>query len=177
MKCKYNDCGWCYKWSDDASNADVGRCNEPSMCDAYEKDGDISASMEPVTVFDATAYTNSEWPDEQQSAEWISVNDSLPAEGGRYWCYVVEQTDLGKSAYQWNCYYSETEQRFNHHEGLVTHWRELMPPPEHQAADERRRFIDQAIIKAGQAGAECDVTFAGAIYDWLKDTGRLTAKD
>lgn len=34
---------------------------------------------------------------------WIPVSERKPEESGRYWCYVEEQNDLGKSHYQWNC--------------------------------------------------------------------------
>ena len=35
--------------------------------------------------------------------KWIPVSERLPEDSGRYWCYVEEQNDLGKSHYQWNC--------------------------------------------------------------------------
>ena len=62
------------------------------------------------------------------SGEWIPVSESLPEDSGRYWCYVEEQNDLGKSHYQWNCswngdrWWVESEGS-----GIVTHW---MPLPE-----------------------------------------------
>lgn len=65
--------------------------------------------------------------------DWIDVNDRLPEEGGRYWCYVEHQGDLGISHFQWNCYYSPNLHRFSDRtltDGeQVTHWRELPPPP------------------------------------------------
>ncbi|HIB8858213.1 TPA: DUF551 domain-containing protein, partial [Klebsiella pneumoniae] len=35
--------------------------------------------------------------------KWIPVSERMPEDSGRYWCYVEEQNDLGKSHYQWNC--------------------------------------------------------------------------
>lgn len=32
--------------------------------------------------------------------KWIPVSERLPEDSGRYWCYVEEQNDLGKSHYQ-----------------------------------------------------------------------------
>ena len=45
--------------------------------------------------------------------EWISIKDRLPKEGGRYWCYLEHQNDLGLSNFQWNCSYNENEKRFS----------------------------------------------------------------
>lgn len=59
--------------------------------------------------------------------KWIPVSERLPEDSGRYWCYVEEQNDLGKSHYQWNCswngdrWWVESEGG-----GIVTHW---MPLP------------------------------------------------
>ncbi len=63
--------------------------------------------------------------------KWIPVSERLPEEGGRYWCYVEEQNDLGKSHYQWNCSWSgdrwwvESEGG-----GIVTHWMPLPAAPQ-----------------------------------------------
>ena len=35
MKCKFNDCGWCYCESG-KSNDDNGACNNPEDCDEYK---------------------------------------------------------------------------------------------------------------------------------------------
>lgn len=61
---------------------------------------------------------------------WINVN-TPPKEGGRYWCLIEEQTDLGKSHFQWNCNYHETEKRWsdNHKNYNVIYWTELAPMP------------------------------------------------
>ena len=62
--------------------------------------------------------------------EWISVEERLPQESGRYWCYVVHFGELGRSSEQVNCSYSE---RHGFTEKLnpmnVTHWMPLPPPP------------------------------------------------
>jgi hypothetical protein len=60
-------------------------------------------------------------------SEWISVEDEEPTEGGRYWCYVEEQTSLGLSGYQWNC--SWHEDRGFVSDGEVTYWMPLPKPP------------------------------------------------
>jgi len=36
---------------------------------------------------------------------WNNANFP-PKDSGRYWCIVEEQTDLGLSKFQWNCYYN-----------------------------------------------------------------------
>jgi hypothetical protein len=54
-----------------------------------------------------------------------------PKEGGRYWCLIEEQNDLGKSHFQWNCSYHETEKRWsdNQESYNVIYWTELAPMP------------------------------------------------
>jgi hypothetical protein len=65
--------------------------------------------------------------------DWISVDEQLPIESGRYWCYVKEVTDLGFSYFQWNCAYNAGEKRFSDstltNGENVTHWRPLPSPP------------------------------------------------
>lgn len=61
---------------------------------------------------------------------WVACSERMPDESGRYWCYVEEQNDLGKSHYQWNCswngdrWWVESENG-----GRVTHWQPLPSPP------------------------------------------------
>ncbi|HBX5243020.1 TPA: DUF551 domain-containing protein [Klebsiella pneumoniae] len=63
--------------------------------------------------------------------KWIPVSERLPEDSGRYWCYVEEQNDLGKSHYQWNCswngdrWWVESEGV-----GIVTHWMPLPAAPQ-----------------------------------------------
>ena len=63
--------------------------------------------------------------------EWISVEERLPQESGRYWCYVVHFGELGRSSEQVNCSYSE---RHGFTEKLnpmnVTHWMPLPQRPQ-----------------------------------------------
>lgn len=65
------------------------------------------------------------------SDKWIPVSEQLPEDSGRYWCYVEEQNDLGKSHYQWNCswngdrWWVESEGG-----GIVTHWMPLPAAPQ-----------------------------------------------
>ncbi len=63
--------------------------------------------------------------------KWIPVSERLPEDSGRYWCYVEEQNDQGKSHYQWNCswngdrWWVESEGG-----GIVTHWIPLPAAPQ-----------------------------------------------
>lgn len=38
MKCKYDDCGWCYCKSG-KSNDNNGQCNKPEDCEENKEDG------------------------------------------------------------------------------------------------------------------------------------------
>lgn len=61
---------------------------------------------------------------------WIPVSEKLPEESGRYWCYVEEQTDLGKSHYQWNCSWNGERWWVEGEDGgIVTHWMPLPVAP------------------------------------------------
>lgn len=66
-----------------------------------------------------------------QSQGWIPVSERMPEDSGRYWCYVEEQNDLGKSHYQWNCswngdrWWVESEGG-----GIVTYWMPLPAAPQ-----------------------------------------------
>lgn len=68
--------------------------------------------------------------------DWISIDDQLPTEGGRYWCYVEEVNSLGVSHFQWNCFYHEKEKRWsdNFVSFNVKHWRPLPEPPKRKEA-------------------------------------------
>jgi len=61
---------------------------------------------------------------------WVACSERMPEESGRYWCYIEEQNDLGKSHYQWNC--SWNGERWwveSENGGRVTHWQPLPSPP------------------------------------------------
>ncbi|PJD88562.1 hypothetical protein B9Q34_00950 [Enterobacter hormaechei] len=83
----------------------------------------ILQGAEPVT----TAY---KLPD-----GWVACSERMPEESGRYWCYVEEQNDLGKSHYQWNCswngdrWWVESENG-----GRVTHWMPLPAAPQQEVS-------------------------------------------
>ncbi|MCP3093583.1 DUF550 domain-containing protein [Klebsiella pneumoniae] len=68
--------------------------------------------------------------------KWIPVSERMPEDSGRYWCYVEEQNDLGKSHYQWNCswngdrWWVESENG-----GIVTHWMPLTASPQEVKGD------------------------------------------
>ncbi|ELT7763193.1 DUF551 domain-containing protein [Enterobacter hormaechei] len=65
---------------------------------------------------------------------WVACSERNPEEAGRYWCYIEEQNDLGKSHYQWNCswngdrWWVESENG-----GRVTHWMPLPAAPQQEA--------------------------------------------
>lgn len=65
---------------------------------------------------------------------WISVEDELPEDYGRFWCYVRVQTDIGISHEQDNCSFNAGEKRWNSElwKGgeIVTHWIPLPEPPQ-----------------------------------------------
>ncbi|EAB8293037.1 DUF550 domain-containing protein [Salmonella enterica subsp. enterica] len=61
---------------------------------------------------------------------WISCSERMPDEIGRYWCYVEEQNDLGKSHYQWNCSWNGDKWGGEMMSGKVTHWMPLPEPPQ-----------------------------------------------
>lgn len=67
----------------------------------------------------------------QFQQEWVHVNDRLPAEGGRYWCYIEENGESGVSHFQWNCYYDPNDKEFRDQfiKMLVTHWQPLLSTP------------------------------------------------
>jgi hypothetical protein len=70
-------------------------------------------------------------PQRTSSGAWISVEDRLPEEGGRYWCYVEEVNDLGISHYEWNCYFDPNNKEFRDDLKTmkVTHWTYLIGSP------------------------------------------------
>ncbi|WP_312697062.1 DUF551 domain-containing protein [Sphingobacterium mizutaii] len=68
---------------------------------------------------------------------WISVEELLPIEGGRYWCFCEEQGDLGLSGFEWNCAYNPDDKSFSdatlRQSGCVmrvTHWTNLLGKPQ-----------------------------------------------
>ncbi len=94
--------------------------------DAYgETDGDIASTLRAAMLAADPQLPGSD--PATVPGKWIPVSERLPEDSGRYWCYVEEQNDLGKSHYQWNCswngdrWWVESEGG-----GIVTHW---MPLP------------------------------------------------
>ncbi len=65
------------------------------------------------------------------SLTWKDAQKEAPIEGGRYWCLIEEQNDLGKSYFQWNCSYHEIEKQWsdNNEAFNVICWTELAPMP------------------------------------------------
>lgn len=68
---------------------------------------------------------------EKFTRQWKDSKTDPPAEMGRYWCNVSEQNDLGKSNYQWNCFWHSEFKYWSNDEEVVnvTHWTELAPHP------------------------------------------------
>lgn len=64
--------------------------------------------------------------------KWISVETTPPTDSNRYWCYVEEVNDLGKSHFQWNCYYDTDKKEFRDNGVVmrVTHYQPLPNPPQ-----------------------------------------------
>lgn len=54
-----------------------------------------------------------------------------PKEGGRFWCVVEEQNDLGLSKFQWNCAWNPNDNRWSDGGKTmnVTYYTELAPMP------------------------------------------------
>ncbi|HIG6727997.1 DUF551 domain-containing protein [Klebsiella pneumoniae] len=100
--------------ANDHRNACTGS-NEPGQEGSAYPAAPQSPGSEPATV----------------PGTWIPVSERLPEDSGRYWCYVEEQNDLGKSHYQWNCswngdrWWVESEGG-----GIVTHWMQLPAAPQ-----------------------------------------------
>ncbi|ELB7365123.1 DUF551 domain-containing protein [Klebsiella pneumoniae] len=97
--------------------------------DAYgETDGDIASTLRAAMLAAAPQLPGSD--PATVPGKWIPVSERLPEDSGRYWCYVEEQNDLGKSHYQWNCswngdrWWVESEGG-----GIVTHWMPLPAGP------------------------------------------------
>ncbi len=63
--------------------------------------------------------------------KWISVDDMLPDETCRCWCYCEEVNSLGISHYQWNCCYNKETKLFTDALRIVkvTHWQPLPNQP------------------------------------------------
>ncbi|HBR7673042.1 TPA: DUF551 domain-containing protein [Klebsiella pneumoniae] len=98
--------------------------------DAYgETDGDIANTLRAAMLAAAPQSPGSE--PATAPGKWIPVSERMPEDSGRYWCYVEEQNDLGKSHYQWNCswngdrWWVESEGG-----GIVTHWMPLPAAPQ-----------------------------------------------
>lgn len=60
---------------------------------------------------------------------WKNSKDNPPKEGGRYWCLIEEQNDLGRSMFQWNCSYHTGSKRWvdGFENYNVVYWTELAP--------------------------------------------------
>lgn len=97
-------------WQENEFSAGWNACRAAMLAAAPQSPG-----SEPATV----------------PGKWIPVSERLPEDSGRYWCYVEEQNDLGKSHYQWNCswngdrWWVESEGG-----GIVTHWMPLPAAPQ-----------------------------------------------
>ncbi|HHG9538314.1 TPA: DUF551 domain-containing protein [Enterobacter hormaechei subsp. xiangfangensis] len=64
---------------------------------------------------------------------WVACSERMPEESGRYWCYVEEINDLGKSHYQWNCSWNGDRWWVeSDNGGRVTHWMPLPAAPQQE---------------------------------------------
>ena len=66
--------------------------------------------------------------------QWKDAINNPPKQPDRYWCYVEEVTENGKSYFQWNCSYNPDENRWGidmleELGAKVIHWTELLDPP------------------------------------------------
>ncbi|EPN8565052.1 DUF551 domain-containing protein [Enterobacter hormaechei] len=113
-----------------------------SVPDAMEMDDDFDSAFEHGKAVGWNAYRaamlqsfgNSEQLNSPAIPDgWVACSERMPEESGRYWCYVEEQNDLGKSHYQWNCswngdrWWVESENG-----GRVTHWMPLPAAPQQE---------------------------------------------
>lgn len=103
--------------------------------DCYNTEFDAKESL--VHVWDDILLAMEEYA-AQPAEEWVAVEDGLPEEGGRYWCYCESVGELGKSYFQWNCAYDPLTKTFHDFaysfkDGeRVTHWMPLPAPPSNQ---------------------------------------------
>ena len=66
--------------------------------------------------------------------DWISSQERLPTESGRYLGVICELTDLSFSYYVWNVYYDVEDNRWSSEYGSrITHWMQLPELPNQQA--------------------------------------------
>ena len=109
-----------------------GYNNVPVFGSTYDEN-DLFMILTTRTILEWSKIYPEDWQEVfENDSPWISIKDSLPEEGGRYWCYVKEITDLGISYYQWNCSYHEIEKRWTENTyivPIVTHWMPLPEPP------------------------------------------------
>lgn len=90
---------------------------------------DMGATFDSLSVSEYNALIETALPAKQVPDGWIKCSERMPAEGGRYWCYVEEQNSLGKSHYQWNCSWNDNEWSDDALTGTVTHWMPLPAAP------------------------------------------------
>lgn len=63
---------------------------------------------------------------------WKDAALEPPKEGGRYWCIIEEQNDLGRSEFQWNCSFNDSTGEWSEDGGKyakVIYWTEFAPFP------------------------------------------------
>lgn len=88
-----------------------------------------------ILAYDAEAHSGYVYPDNSSVIPdgWVACSERMPEEGGRYWCYVEEQNDLGKSHYQWNCAWNGDRWLVeSDNGGRVTHWMPLPAAPQQE---------------------------------------------
>lgn len=78
---------------------------------------------------------------------WKDVNDELPDMSNRYWGYIEDINDFGKSYYQDNVYYDKEENIWSsfiikNQGGRVSHWTELLERPPNRR-DKINRIVER----------------------------------
>jgi len=71
--------------------------------------------------------------------QWKCSETNPPTKTDRYWGYVEEITDLGKSTYQCNCFYDKEENRWSSHK--VVYWSELLDDPKQYFRNKKLKRI------------------------------------
>ena len=121
----------------DQENVIVGKGDGMSKVRVYKgseitkREAELHPALKDVIGFVSKEDYDRDMNTRQPEQAWIDVNDRLPEDTGRYWCYVAEINDLGLSHYQWNCGYNKGDNRWssNAMPKTVTHWQPLSAKP------------------------------------------------
>lgn len=110
--------------------------------------------------------------------KWIACKDKLPDEGGRYWCYCSQLTDLVTSHFQWNCSYDPDTKTFsdNLERMNVTHWTNLLPTPSSPSSESKEPGELDRVIEsvAGDCPKKEEAPIPGAKFETRLPNGEWT---